>query len=263
MQSEDTTICICTSEYAPVCWQGTLYSNWCKAQCAGAKAWETSAPIPGGTSSDGPTCSSTPGESGGSDATPPVLEGGAEFASEEEGGGAVLDGTKSFVRIDNSTVDDARKGGDTPGDLSVQTDLRLDNLKTPDGNVNTQPPGCGVAGCSDDHPAGERTSNANKPILVVKQEDAATGTETELKLRVGETEQDAVLEVTQTTPDGQGGTTTETNKLEVKDALADESCTADGSTCQVTVSVDKDTSTLNSCGCRKSALDSSISRLIN
>ena len=33
---------------------------------------------------------------------------------------------------------------------------------------------------------------------------------------------------------------TETNVLEVEDAFADESCTADGSTCKVTASVDKD-----------------------
>ena len=170
-----------------------------------------------------------------SEGTKPVLEDGATQANEGEGGGVILDGKKGHVRIDNSTANDALKDGDAPGEISIQVDLRLDNKRLPDGRLNPRPPGCGVAGCGDgDGGSGDRVraSNANKTILVIRQLDKVTGKVTKLELRVGENEYDAILVVT----DSHGNE----NVLRVPDAfVADESCTADGSTCQVTTSVNE------------------------
>ena len=94
-----------------------------------------------------------------------------------------------------------------------------------------------MAGCGDrrcpNWPEPCRThSNANKTILHVVQEDPVADRSTELELRVGEDEDDAVLEIS----DSDGNS----NRLEVDDAFADESCTAEGETCRVTAPVDED-----------------------
>ena len=48
--------CVCSAVNDPVCWLGFIYSNACKAGCAGAKPGETTKPTPGASAFDEPTC---------------------------------------------------------------------------------------------------------------------------------------------------------------------------------------------------------------
>ena len=60
---------------------------------------------------------------------PPVLNGGATFADEEEGGGIDLDGKDGFVEFDEDPFTQAVQDGE-PGEISVATELHLNGCSS-------------------------------------------------------------------------------------------------------------------------------------
>ena len=140
------------------------------------------------------------------------------------------------MRLHNQTFEDAIKGGDNEGDVSIQTTIRFDPVLGPDGEPILKAPGCDIAGCGDRVciVAPCRTnSNANKTIFVVKATDTATGEKGSVEVLVGPTEHDGVVRVTRETEGGN-----RTNVLTAPGAFEDESGTSEGSTCKVTAAVD-------------------------